>query len=120
MTVRAITPEYVGEVKDTLANFHGNQLVYVGWDRHLMFCSALAFPVPPTLTFRQLRDEVMAQGFSAHPEWSQIDWDSTGWLLNGAPFAPQPDLALIDQGIDHKALLRFQTPELKGFMAAAV
>ncbi len=120
MPVRAITPDYVGEVKDLQANFHGNQLVYVGWDHHLMFCAAFAFPLPPTTTFRQLRDEVMVEGFSAHPEWKEIDWDSTQWLLNGEPFIPQLDVALIDQGIDHKSLLRFQTPELKGFMGAAV
>ena len=40
MPVHAITPDYKGEVKDRLENFHGNQIVYVGWDHHLMFCAA--------------------------------------------------------------------------------
>lgn len=120
MPVRAYTPNYRGEVRDRVDNFHGNQLVYVGWDHHLMFCAAFAFPVPPSLTFRQLRDQVMAEGFSPHPEWQAVNWDNTTWLLNGAPFTPALDTALIDQGIDHKSLLRFQTPDLKGFQNAGV
>ncbi len=31
MPVHAITPDYKGEVKDRIENFHGNQIVYVGW-----------------------------------------------------------------------------------------
>ncbi|MBR9883198.1 MAG: phenol hydroxylase [Oceanospirillales bacterium] len=120
MAVHAYTPDYTGVVRDRVENFHGNQIVYVGWDHHLMFCAAFAFPVPPTMTFRQLRDEVMAEGFEPHPEWPQIDWARTTWLLNGESFVPQLDVALIDQGIDHKSLLRFQTPDLKGFQDAGV
>ncbi|MBV1787124.1 phenol hydroxylase subunit P4 [Marinobacterium sp. D7] len=120
MPVHAYTPDYSGEVRDRVENFHGNQIVYLGWDHHLMFCAAFAFPVPPTLTFRQLRDEVMVEAFEPHPEWTQIDWERTTWLLNGQAFEPQPDVALIDQGIDHKSLLRFQTPDLKGFQDAGV
>lgn len=120
MSVKAITPDYTGEVRDRLENFHGNQVVYVGWDHHLMFCAAFAFPVPPTMTFRQLRDEVMAGAFAPHEEWEKVNWDSATWLLNGEPFQPQLDVELIAQGIDHKSLLRFQTPELKGYKAASV
>ena len=41
MPIQAITPDYKGEVLDKFENFHGNQVVYVGWDHHLMFCAAL-------------------------------------------------------------------------------
>lgn len=120
MPVNALIPDYIGEVRDRVENFHGNQIVYVGWDHHLMFCAAFAFPVSPTLTFRQLRDEVMVEGFEVHPEWGSVDWETATWLLNSEPFQPQLDVSLIDQGVDHKSLLRFQTPELKGFKAAGI
>ncbi|MBS97503.1 MAG: phenol hydroxylase [Oceanospirillaceae bacterium] len=120
MPVHAITPDYKGEVKDRLENFHGNQIVYVGWDHHLMFCAAFAYPLPPETPFRTLRDEVMPEAFSLHPEWSRINWDTVTWLRNGEPFEPQLDVSLADQGIDHKSLLRFQTPELKGYKGAGV
>ncbi len=38
---------YVDLVQDKVDNFHGNQVVYVSWDDHLLFCAAQAFPLPP-------------------------------------------------------------------------
>ncbi len=120
MPVQAITPDYTGDIKDRVENFHGNQVVYVGWDHHLMFCAAFAYPLPPETPFRALLENVMPEGFSLHPEWDQIDWSKTSWLLDGEPFEPQLDVALKDQGIGHKSLLRFQTPDLKGYQGAGV
>lgn len=120
MPVHAITPDYQGEVKDRVENFNGNQVVYVGWDHHLMFCAAFAYPLPPEMPFRALLEEVMPEAFSQHPEWSSIDWSRATWLLDGKPFMPRMDVALKDQGIGHKSLLRFTTPELKGFQGAGV
>ncbi|NVK43564.1 MAG: phenol hydroxylase [Oceanospirillaceae bacterium] len=120
MPIQAITPDYHGEVRDRLENFHGNQLVYVGWDRHLLFCSAVAFPLAPDTRFAQLRDEAMAGVFGLHPEWAQVDWGRVSWLLDGEPFEPMLDRPLNEQGIGHKSLLRMQTPDLKGFQSAGV
>ncbi|MFW1678111.1 phenol hydroxylase subunit P4 [Pontibacter sp. JAM-7] len=120
MSLQAIVPDYQGQVRDRMENFNGNQLVYVGWDKHMMFCAAFAFSVPPELIFKALIEEVMAEGFSPHPEYQQVNWATAEWLLDGQPFIPQMDVALKDQGIGHKSLLRFQTPELKGFQGADV
>lgn len=120
MPVQAITPDYTGDIKDRVENFHGNQIVYVGWDHHLMFCAAFAYPLPPETPFRTLLEEVMPEAFSLHPEWDQIDWSTATWLLDGQPFEPQLDVAFKDQGIGHKSLLRFQTPNLKGYQDAGV
>ena len=38
MGVAAIK-EYDFEPADRLENFHGNQLLYIGWDGHLLFCA---------------------------------------------------------------------------------
>lgn len=120
MSVIAITPDYQGEMRDRVENFHGNQLVYVGWDHHLMFCAPFAYPLPPDMPFAALRDEVIAEAFSLHPEWSKIDWQQATWLLDGQPFTPDPAKSLKDQGIGHKSVLRFQTPGLNGFQNAGV
>lgn len=120
MPVHAITPDYKGEVLDRLENFHGNQVVYVGWDHHLMFCAAFAYPVPPEMPFTALLNEVMPDAFGMHGEFEKINWEKTEWLLDGQPFIPQLDVSLADQGIAHKSLLRFQTPELTGYQGAGV
>lgn len=120
MPIHAITPDYSGTVRDSADNFNGNQLVYVGWDHHLMFCAAFAYPLPPQASFKTLRDEVIPDAFSPHPEWEKIDWSKATWLLDGQPFEPQLDVSLKDQGIGHKSLLRFQTPDLKGYKGAGV
>lgn len=120
MPVNAITPDYQGEVLDKQENFNGNQVVYVGWDHHLMFCAAFAYPVPPEMPFKALINDVMPEAFSLHEEFAQVNWETAEWLLDGQPFIPQMDVSLKDQGIGHKSLLRFQTPELKGFQNAGV
>lgn len=120
MPVKAITDNYTGEVKDRRENFGDQQIVYVGWDRHLMFPAPFAFLVPRDMPFSALMAEVLPVSFSVHPDWSQINWDQVQWLLNGASFTPNPNQSLLAQGIDHKSVLRFQTPELKGFQDAGV
>lgn len=119
MPVHAIS-DYQGEMLDKQANFHGNQVVYIGWDHHLMFCAPFAYPVPPEMPFKAFVHEVMADAFSLHPEFEQINWETAQWLLDGQAFQPQWDEALSVQNIAHKSALRLQTPELKGFQGAGV
>lgn len=119
MAVTALKPGYKFEPLDLQKNFHGNQLTYVGWDHHLMFCAPFCYPVPPTLTFKELRDNVMAEAFSAHPMFNDINWDEAAWLLDGKPFTPKLDAGLAEQGVGHKSVLRFQTPD-RGYQNAGV
>ena len=58
MTVNAIGP-YEFPPLDLEANFHGNRLLYVGWDRHLMFCSPFALAVNPAMGFAELCEQVL-------------------------------------------------------------
>ncbi len=114
MAVAAITDDYTGERLDRVENFHGNQIVYLGWDYHLMFCAPFAFPLPPDMPFGALIEEVIPGAYSQHPEFESIKWEEAVWHLNGEPFEPNLDASLIDQGIDHKSILRFATPGLDG------
>ena len=114
MAVAAIIDNYLGERLDRVENFHGNQVLYLGWDHHLMFCAPVAFPVPPDMPFNKVLEELMPGAYSLHPEFSEIDWDGVQWHLNGEPFTPDRDATLAEQGIDHKSILRFTTPGLDG------
>ena len=115
MTVKSIHGDYPSHSADELGNFHGNQLVYVGWDHHTSYCSAHCYPLPPEMPFGALTEEVLPSVLGRHPEFGQIDWNQVEWLLDGESFTPNPALSLADNKIGHKSLLRLRTPGLEGY-----
>lgn len=120
MAVRAIRENYVGENMDKQANYGDNILVFIGWDEHLLFCSAKSFPLPPHMRFNDLKQNVLPEGFGQHPDFEQIDWHAVQWQLNGEELIPSDDKTLAELGFDHKSLLRFKTPSLKGWQGTGV
>ncbi|MET4163523.1 phenol hydroxylase P4 protein [Marinobacterium sp. MBR-111] len=114
MPVHAIAPDYTGNVRDRVENFNGQQVVYICWERHLLFSYPFALLVPADMLFSEFRDQVLGEAFSAHPEWSQIDWSTVTWTQGGKVIEPSPSQTLEEQGIHHKASLRFSTPGLNG------
>lgn len=117
MSVTAIG-DYPHIVKDSEANFHGNWVVYIGWDHHLMFCSTAAFALAPQTSFQSVIDEVLPGHYGLHPDFQSIDWNRVQWLRDGEPFVPQMDATLADNGVGHKTLVRFATPELNGIQGS--
>ncbi|WP_138378923.1 phenol hydroxylase subunit P4 [Luteithermobacter gelatinilyticus] len=113
MSVKAIGT-YEFETLDGQEKFHGNQLVYINWERHLMFCSPVCLPLPPELPFGALVDEVLPGIYSQHPDFEKIDWAAVSWQHNNDPFTPDPQKSLAENGITHKDVLRFTTPGLDG------
>lgn len=116
--VAAVKP-YEFEAADRLENFHGNQLVYIGWDQHLMFCAPFCFPLPPAMPFAAFVEQVLPGAFGYHPEFKQIDWSKAEWLKNGKPFKPDFSKSLADNGMVHKDALRLRTPGLKGIKGSS-
>lgn len=114
MPVIALKPGYAGETRDRIENFHGNQLVYFGWDQHLLFCSPFTLPLPPDMPFRAMISDVIAPLLAAHPEGAAIDWTQAQWLRGSEQFAPDADATLAANGLGHKSLLRLRTPGLTG------
>ena len=106
--------EYHGEVLDNVERFHGNQVVYVNWEKHLSFCAPLAFPLPPGMPFGALISDVIGPIYSLHEDWAKIDWAGASWLLDGKKFTPDPGKSLADNGIGHKSVVRLTTPGLSG------
>lgn len=102
-------------VRDRVENFHGDQILYIGWDQHTMICAPIALRVPPDLQFGELLRTLLPDtAFALHPEWSRIQWEQVQWLANDAPFVPEPAATLEAQGLGHKAFLRMRTPGMTG------
>lgn len=106
--------EYPLRVADSADKFHGAQLLFIGWDKHLMFCSPLAFALPPTTPFSALQESILPGVYGAHPDFAKIDWTKVQWLKSGQPWTPDPTKTLAENGLRHKDSLRLQTPGLDG------
>lgn len=113
MAVTAIR-SYSFEPLDVAAHFGGARILYAGWDRHMMFASPYAWPLPPDLRFAHFVAGPLAQAFGQHPDWERIDWTGAIWTKNGEPFVPAMDRSIADNGLIHKDSLRFSTPGLDG------
>ena len=99
MSVKAIRPDYHGDMKDSADHYRGQQLLYIGWDRHLMFAAALCIPVPPEMPFGALQEAVLPGLYGQHPDFARIDWGRVEWLRGGQPFMPDPAASLAANGI---------------------
>lgn len=114
MAVKAAYEGYAGPISDAVENFHGNQLVYVGWDNHMMFPFAAAFPLPPQMPFGALVKDLLPSVYGVHPDFEKIQWVDTQWSVDGKSFTPVMEKSLADNGVSHKSLLRMATPGLNG------
>ena len=114
MSVIAIAPGYHGEMKDSVDRFHGQQLLNVLWEDHLLFAWPMCVPLPPQMPFAALVSQVLPGIFGSHPDFARIDWATVEWRIGLRPFTPDPERGLADNGLVHKALLRFRTPGLRG------
>lgn len=110
MTVKA-NGAYAFPAIDARDAFHGAILVYVGWDRHLMFASPYVWALPPDMPFGALVEGPLAAAFGQHADWAAIDWSATRWTRGGEAFTPDFGKSLADNGLTHKDSLRFETPE---------
>lgn len=119
MTITANAP-YEFTSHDRQEDFRGACLVYVGWNRHMMFASPYCWPLPPDTPFGALVEGPMAQAFGMHPDWEKIDWAKAEWTRNGKPFNPDPAKSLADNGVAHKDSLKFTTPGLDGIAGAGI
>lgn len=87
MAVAAIS-KYEFAPADTQDKFHGAQLLYIGWEDHLLFCAPFCFPFPATMRFGDVVSGPMQAAFGYHPDFARIDWAKVEWLKSGKPFAP--------------------------------
>jgi len=98
--------------------YHGNQLVYLHWENHLMYAAPFCVPLPPRLPFGALVREVLPELYGEHPEFESIDWQRTHWFNSGRRFIPDFGKSLAHHSLGHKCLIRFRTPALEGIRRA--
>lgn len=111
MPVIALKP-FIGRPADHVSRYHGDQLNYVSWDRHLMFAAPFILCVSPTMSFEELVKGPISALIQADPDAAQIDWNTVEWLKSNKPFVPRFDQTLAENGVTHKEQLRFHTPGL--------
>lgn len=119
MTVTAIT-DYVGTPRDAVENFHGNQLLFVCWDKHLMFAAPFAFPLPPSTRFGDMVAQNLTTVTQPHPDAAKVDWSKATWTRGGKPWQPDFNKTLAEQGLRHKEFLRVQTPGHEGLAGVGI
>ncbi|MCL2656280.1 MAG: phenol hydroxylase subunit P4 [Betaproteobacteria bacterium] len=113
MSVAAIK-KYEFAPADSVDKFHGAQLLYVGWEDHLMFCAPFAFPLPPNMPFAALLEQVLPPVYGYHPDFARVDWAKAEWFKSGKPWRPDASKSLAENGLRHKDVIRFRTPGLTG------
>jgi phenol hydroxylase P4 protein len=113
MPVTAIGP-YEAHALDRPENFHGLQLVYLCWEKHLLFCAPFTFPLPPEMSFAVFIEQVVKPSISQHPDAPLVDFSQALWRLDDQAFIPNNAASLIENGIGHKSLLHLATPGLNG------
>lgn len=118
MPVKAIRDGYHGDFKDTEDKFHGKQLLNIHWEKHLMFGWPMCVPLAPDTPFGALIEGVIPSIFGSHPEFSKIDWNAVTWTRTEGDgyvdFTPDPAKSIRENGLTHKAQIRFNTPGLHG------
>lgn len=117
MPVKALKP-YEFAPQDRLENFHGKQLLNIGWDDHLMFAAPHTLPLPPDMPFGALVADVLPLVYGYHPDFARIDWSAVEWLKSGQPWTPDPGKSLAENGLRHKDVLRLRTPGLRGLQGS--
>jgi phenol hydroxylase P4 protein len=118
MPVVAAKP-YSFPPRDTVDKFHGAQLLYIGWDQHLLFCAPLAYCLPPNTRFGDLIEKNFPASFGYHPDFAKIDWSQVQWLKSGQPWQPDVNKTLAENGLKHKDCVRFKTPGLTGIKGSS-
>lgn len=113
MTMLKTLAPYEFKSRDALENYKGRQLVYINWERHRMFSRPFVVALTPDTPFSTILAQ-MAECFSYHPDWAQIDWDKAIWQNGKNSFTPDRNKSLAENGIGHKDLIRFRTPGLDG------
>lgn len=114
MAVKFIGAVYDFPCANRQENYGGDMSLYMVWDRHLIYCAPNAYRVPPAMKFRDFLEQVFAPDYAQHPDVKKVDWEQGIWQLENAPWQPDLDKSLEENGIAHNSFIRVLTPGLEG------
>jgi len=105
--------------RDRVENFHGNQLVHLLWEKHLMFASPITVPLPPPMPFAAVIASccrLCTGNIPTSPRSTGARWNGNSTaqrsLLIGARRSPR-------RGSGTSRCCAFRTPGLNGLAGAA-
>ena len=75
MSVQSIG-EYPIIMKDSVENFHGNQVVYLYWYGHRVVSSPRAFPLPPEMPFGAIISDLIPVTYKVEPDYENLDFET--------------------------------------------
>lgn len=116
MSVQSLKPGYVGEVRDPQEKFHGQTLLFVYWEDHLLFCAPAAILVNPGDSPAQLVEQLkQALGYdpiAAELTLDNIDWYRSLDYTSDERWQIDANKSLAENGLTHKTAIRMRTPSL--------
>jgi len=112
--------EYPIIMKDSVENFHGNQVVYVYWYGHRVVSSPRAFPLPPEMPFGAIVSDIIPVSYKIEPDFENLNFETTEviWEIDGKVVQPDFSKSLRENGVGHKSFIQFTTPSLTGKVGA--
>ena len=105
MAIKSIG-EYSFPSKSRQELYGDDQLVHVWWRDNPWFCAAVTHRAPKAMSFGDFWAQMVAPWAAGDPDFAESKgWADFAWTLSGAPFTPDPDKSLAEQGVGHKDVL---------------
>lgn len=111
MPVAAIG-EYEFAPRDHAGLYGDNQIVYFCWEGHLLFAAPFITFVPRGVMLGQYLNDTIRPLLGPDPDAVALDWAMAQWSNGPAPFTPDFDATITDNGIGHKDKIIMRTPGL--------
>ena len=114
MSTKHLGPAYEYLSANRIEQYGGDINFYVRWEKHLMFACPAAYRAPPALRLGDFLEQMLKPDYLAHPDCARLDFAHCTWKLDKAPWQPDFDKSIFDNGIGHMSYIEFYAPGLDG------
>ncbi len=114
MSTKHLGPAYEYLSANRIEQYGGDINFYVRWEKHLMFACPSAYRAPTAMRFSDFLEQLLKPDYAAHPESVKLDFARCVWKLEKAPWQPDFDKSIADNGIGHMSYIEFNAPGLDG------
>jgi phenol hydroxylase P4 protein len=114
MAVKHLGPAYDFPSENREERYGGDINFYIQWERHLLYACPAAYRAPPAMKLRDFLERTFRPDYAAHPDTARLDFDRCVWRHDGAPWQPDLDRSLAENGVGHMSFLQFRSPGLDG------
>lgn len=114
MSTKHLGPAYEYLSANRIEQYGGDINFYVRWEKHLMFACPAAYRAPTALRLGDFLEQMLKPDYRAHPDCAKLDFARCSWKLDKAPWQPDFDKSITDNGIGHMSYIEFLAPGLDG------